>query len=122
MDERKKDDPTAQAFASDKAALKLILREHVSDQKPNALQVALPALNAYPNDAEVLLLTIMAALMDEKPDQALRFLHRFTKNWQSRAEEDQLLRAIALAQQGLWSQAALIGKQVSWPNLYSAFI
>jgi len=121
-DERKKNDPIAQAFAGDKAALKPILRDHVSNQKPNALQAALPALNAYPNDAEVLLLTIMAALMDGKPDHALRFLHRFTKNWEGRGNEDQLLRAIALAQQDLWAQAALIGKQIGWPDLYGAFI
>jgi len=120
-DEQKKDDPTAQAVAGDRAALRGNLVDHVLDRLPNALQAALPALNAYPNDAEVLLLTIMAALMDEKPDQALRFLHRFTKNWQSRENEDQLLRAIALAQQGLWAQAAMIGKQIGWPNLYSAF-
>src|SRR6266542_2739265 len=98
------------------------LVDHITDQLPNALHAALPALNAYPNDAEVLLLTIIAALMDNQPDQALRFLHRFSKNWRSRAYEDQLLRAIALTQQGLWAQAAMIGKQIGWPNLYSAFI
>jgi superfamily II DNA or RNA helicase len=96
--------------------------ERVLGQAPNALQAALPELNAHPNDAEALLLTIIAALMDKKPDQALRFLHRFTKNWQARADEDQLLRAIALAQQGLWAQAAAIGKQIGWPGLYSAFM
>jgi superfamily II DNA or RNA helicase len=119
-DERKKNDGATPA--DDKAVLRRNLVDHVLDQMPNALQAALPALNAYPNDAEVLLLTIIAALMDEKPDQALRFLHRFTKNWQSRAHEDQLLRAIALAQQGLWAQAAMIGKQIGWSNLYSAFM
>ncbi|MCG3163355.1 MAG: RNA polymerase-associated protein RapA [Acidobacteria bacterium] len=119
-DERKKDDFAAPGV--DKAALKLILKERVFNQEPNALQAALPALNAYPNDAEVLLLTILAALMDEKPDQAMRFLHRFTKNWQAHENEDQLLRAIALAQQELWAQAAQIGKQIGWPNLYSAFL
>jgi len=121
-DERKKDDPTTQAVAGDNATLRRNLVDHVVDQLPNALHAALPALNAYPNDAEVLLLTIIAALMDEKPDQALRFLHRFTKNWQSRENEDQLLRAIALAQQSLWTQAAMIGKQTGWSKLYSAFM
>src|SRR5262249_35401331 len=41
---------------------------------------------------------------------------------QSREYEDQLLRAIALAQQGHWPQAAMIGKQIGWPNLFGAFI
>ena len=67
-----------------------------------AVQAALPALNAYPNDPEVLLMTVTAALIDRKPDHALRFLHRFTRKWQSLEYEDQLLRAIALAQQGHW--------------------
>ncbi|MGH9752736.1 MAG: DEAD/DEAH box helicase [Blastocatellia bacterium] len=120
-DELKKDDPNARVVADDKADLRSTLVDHVRDQLPNALQAALPALNAYPNDPEVMLLTIIAALMDRKPAQALRFLHRFAKNWRARADEDQLLRAIALAQQGHWAQAAMIGKQIGWPNLYSAF-
>lgn len=115
-----RDDPVE--VTDEKAALKENLVKHVLDQLPNALQAALPALNAYPNDPEVLLLTVMAALIDRKPDQALRFLHRFTKNWQPLESEDQLLRAIALAQQGHWSQAAMIGKQIGWPNLFGAFI
>jgi len=115
-----KDDPVE--VTDEKAALRENLVKHVLDQLPNALQAALPALNAYPNDPGVLLLTVTAALIDRKPDQALRFLHRFTKNWQSLEYEDQLLRAIALAQQGYWPQAAMIGKQIGWPNLFSAFI
>jgi hypothetical protein len=106
----------------EKEALRENLVKHVLDQLPNALHAALPALNAYPNDPRVLLLTVTAALMDRKPDQALRFLHRFTKNWQSLEYEDQLLRAIALAQQEHWPQAAMIGKQIGWPNLFGAFI
>jgi len=116
----KEDDPAE--VTDEKAALRANLVKHVLDQLPNALQAALPALNADPNDPGVLLLTVTAALIDRKPDQALRFLHRFTKNWQSREYEDQLLRAIALAQQGHWPQAAMIGKQIGWPNLFGAFI
>jgi superfamily II DNA or RNA helicase len=115
-----KDDPVE--VTDEKAALRENLVKHVLDQLPNALQAALPALNAYPNDSRVLLLTVTAALIDRKPDQALRFLHRFTKNWQSLEYEDQLLRAIALAQQGHWPQAAMIGKQIGWPNLFDSFI
>ncbi len=115
-----KDDPME--VIDEKAALRENLVNHVLDQLPNALQAALPALKAYPNDPGVLLLTVTAALIDRKPDQALRFLHRFTKNWQSLEYEDQLLRAIALAQQGHWPQAAMIGKKIGWPNLFGAFI
>ncbi|MCI0388842.1 MAG: SNF2-related protein [Acidobacteria bacterium] len=119
-DERKKDDSTARVVADDNAALWGNMVDHILDQLPNALQAALPALNAFPNSVEALLFTIMAALMDGKPDQALRFLHRFTKDWQPHAHEDQLLRVIALAQQGHWAQAAMIGKQIGWKKLYSA--
>ena len=115
-----KDDPVE--VTEEKEALRENLVKHVLDQLPNALQAALPALNAYPNDPEVLLLTVTAALIDRKPDHALRFLHRFTGKWQSLEYEDQLLRAIALAQQGHWPQAAMIGKQIGWPNLFGAFI
>jgi len=95
-----KDDPVE--VMDEKAALRENLVKHVLGQLPNALQAALPALNACPNDPEVLLLTATAALMDRKPDHALRFLNRFTGKWQSLEYEDQLLRAIALAQQGHW--------------------
>jgi hypothetical protein len=47
-------------------------------------------------------------LRDEKPQQALRYLERFTKKFQMLRREDVLLRVIALAQQGLmplaWQQ------------------
>ena len=95
-----KDDPVE--VMDEKAALRENLVKHVLGQLPNALQAALPALNACPNDPEVLLLTATPALMDRKPDHALRFLNRFTGKWQSLEYEDQLLRAIALAQQGHW--------------------
>ncbi len=105
----------------EKITLKADLTDYVVNGKSGALKVALPALNAMPNDAEVLLLTVIAALIDEKPDHALRFLHRFSKSWLPHEHEDQLLRAIALAQQGLWHQAAQIGKLIGWRELYGAF-
>ncbi len=120
--EHDQDNSIEQSPDDERDELKVKLKQHVVNQEPNALQVALPALNAFPHDAEVMLLTIMAALMDEKPDHALRFLHRFTKIWVPREYEDQLLRAIALAEQGVWTKAAQIGNQTGWRNLYGAFI
>src|SRR5262245_58218294 len=84
------------------------LLEAVARRQENALQHALPALNANPSDPAVLLLTIMAALLDQKPQHALRYLQRFTKNWQPYYAEAELLRSIAMAQQGIWPQAAHI--------------
>jgi superfamily II DNA or RNA helicase len=96
---------------NDPIVLKQNLISHIIGREPNALQAALPALNANPNDVEVLLLTVIAALFDQKPGHALRFLHRFTKNWRPAQFEDHLLRAIALAQQENWNQAIQIIKQ-----------
>src|SRR5574341_401614 len=92
-------------------AWKRELFEHLRERRPNALPAALPAVNAYPTDAEILLMTVMAALFDEEPDHALRFLQRFTKRFRPARVEDQMLRAIALAQQGQWTQAAHIVEQ-----------
>ncbi len=102
---------TAARSAEDPRELKNKLLDRVINREPDALQSALPALNANPRDPHVLLLTIIAALLDRKPEHALRFIQRFTKNWQSLVAEDHLLRAIALAQQGFWTQSAQILRQ-----------
>ncbi len=101
--------------------LKGRLLDQVCNLDPKALETALPALNALPNDPAVLLLAITAALIAEKPDHALRFLQRFTKTWQSYGVEDQLLRVVALAQQGHWAQALQIAKQHGVRSMYAAF-
>ncbi|MDQ3012080.1 MAG: SNF2-related protein [Acidobacteriota bacterium] len=84
------------------------LWRHIVGDDPDALSQAIPVLGKFPNDPEVLLMTIMAALRDEKPQQALRYLERFLKKFQPLQREDVLLRVIALAQQGLmplaWQQ------------------
>jgi hypothetical protein len=82
------------------------LYAHIGSREPDALQAVLPALQEYPTDAEILLLAAIAALLDERPEQSARYLHRFTKRYVPFAVEDQLLRAVALAQRGLWPQAA----------------
>ena len=84
---------------------------HIGGRQPNALQTVLPALQAHPTDPELLLLAVIAGLLDERPEQSLRYLQRFTKRYVSFTVEDQLLRAIALAQRGLWTQAAHLVKQ-----------
>lgn len=50
-------------------------------------------------------MTIIAALRDEKPQQALRYLDRYTKKFTMIQHEDVLLRIVALAQQELWALA-----------------
>jgi superfamily II DNA or RNA helicase len=81
------------------------LWRYIVGSEPDALSRAIPILGKFPNDPEVLAMTIIAALRDEKPQQALRYLDRFTKKFQMLQREDVLLRVIALAQQGLMSLA-----------------
>ena len=81
---------------------------HIAGSEPDALLQAIPILGKFPNDSEVLLMTVIAALRDEKPQQALRYIERFLKKYEPRQREDVLLRVVALAQQGLmplaWQQ------------------
>src|SRR5919108_4065077 len=104
----------------DLATQKRELFAYLSNRKPEALQAVLPVLNAHPTDAELLLLAVTAALLDELPQLALRYLHRFTKRFVPFAAEHQLLRAIALAQQGLWPQAAQVVRQHGASALYNS--
>src|SRR3989441_8596009 len=96
------------------------LSVHLANRKPESLHAVLPVLNAHPTDAELLVMAVTAALLDELPQPALRYLHRFTKRFVPFAAEHHLLRAIALAQQGLWTQAAQIVKHHGAPALYSS--
>src|SRR4029450_13700753 len=96
--------------ADDLAVWKTQLFVHIGGRQPNALQTVLPALQAYPTDPELLLLTVIAGLVDERPEQSLRYLQRFTKRYVPFTVEDQLLWAIALAQRGMWAQAAHLVK------------
>src|SRR5438105_8986442 len=73
------------------------LFQHLEDREPQALAAVLPALNAHPNDPQILLMAVIAALFDEKPEQALRYLQRFTKRFVPLGLEDQLLKVVALA-------------------------
>jgi superfamily II DNA or RNA helicase len=95
----------------DLAVWKTKLFAHIGGRQPNALQTVLPALQASPTDPELLLLAVIAGLLDERPEQSLRYLQRFTKRYVPFTVEDQLLRAIALAQRGMWAQAAHLVKQ-----------
>jgi superfamily II DNA or RNA helicase len=101
--------------------LRETLFERVCRLDPKSLESALPALNFWPNDVAVLLLTITAALLAQKPDHALRFLHRFTKNWVASGVEGELLRLVALAQQQHWAQAGQIVQRHGLKNLYTAY-
>ncbi|MBA3513494.1 MAG: hypothetical protein H0T77_03855 [Pyrinomonadaceae bacterium] len=75
------------------------------------MRAATAELAEAPTDPELLLNTALAALLEEQPELSLRYQHRFSKRYAAMVAEDQLLRAVALAQQGRWPQAAQVVKQ-----------
>jgi hypothetical protein len=86
------------------------LRDRLSAQvnalDPEALNSALPAMNALPDDGEVLLFAIIAALIANKPEHAERFLNRLRKYWSPAEIIDEILLAIIKAEQGHWAMAS----------------
>jgi len=89
------------------------------------LRAATAELAEAPTDPELLLNTALAALLEEQPELSLRYQHRFSKRYAAMVAEDQLLRAVALAQQGRWPQAAQVVRQhrrrrTTWLNLVLA--
>lgn len=75
------------------------------------LRAAQAELGESPTDPALLLKAALAALLEEQPELSLRYQHRFSKRYAAMVAEDQLLRAVALAQQGRWPQAAQVVKQ-----------
>ncbi len=84
----------------------------------------LPAIQAelaeFPTDPEILLRAALAAVLEEQPELSLRYQHRFSKRYSFFAAEGHLLRAVALAQQGRWPQAAQIVKHHGVGRLLSS--
>ncbi|MEJ7616248.1 MAG: DEAD/DEAH box helicase, partial [Pyrinomonadaceae bacterium] len=113
-------DAPAQVVPHNLAAWKARLAAHVSRREKDALAAVQPALNAYPADPELLLLAALAALLDKRPDQSLRYQHRFAKKFSPIEAEDHLLHALALAQQERWTQAAQILKQHGQAKLHGS--
>ena len=113
------DEPALPA-TGDLKALKQALYTHISRREKEPLRLVQPVLNAHPADPDLLLLAALAALLEERPDQSLRYQHRFSKRFVPLAAEDHLLRAIALAQQGRWAQATQVLKQQGSRRLHAS--
>lgn len=79
------------------------------------------ALRAHPSEPALLLMAALTALFAERPDLSLRYEHRFSKRFVPVEAEGHLLRAIALAQQERWAQAAQVAKQ-HHGTLHRAFL
>lgn len=87
------------------------LREGIARRDGGMLGEVQSALQSHPSDPELLVMAALAALFAERPDLSLRYEHRFSKRFVPMEAEGHLLRAIALAQQERWAQAAQIVKQ-----------
>ncbi len=108
--------PLAQAL--DAQLLSTLAAKDSADFEPSPVQpyhdepLTLRAIQALlaesPADPDLLLQAAMMALFEEQPELSLRYQHRFSKRYVAIEVEDQLLRAIAFAQQGHWAQAAQI--------------
>ncbi len=107
-DEIERADPLTRAFSESRNIdeRKIWLGLHLSSKPVNALADALPVLSKFPQDPEILILVIVAALLDEKPQQAHRYLDHFIKRYVPIRAEEQLLRVIAFGQQELWQLSA----------------
>src|SRR5215210_130916 len=97
------------------------LREGIVRRDGEMLGAVQSALQSHPSNPELLLMAALAALFAERPDLSLRYEHRFSKRFVPMEAEGHLLRAIALAQQERWAQAAQIVKQHQG-TLHRAFL
>jgi hypothetical protein len=98
------------------------LRERIVRRDGEMLGEVQSARQSHPSDPELLLMAALAALFAERPDLSLRYEHRFSKRFMPIEAEGHLLRAIALAQQERWAQAAQIMKQHGYGTLHGSFI
>jgi superfamily II DNA or RNA helicase len=112
----------APAGARDLNGWKQQLLERVVRRDGEMLGEVQAALQAYPSDPELLLMVALAALFAGHPEVSLRYEHRFSKRFVPLEAEGHLLRAIALAQQERWAQAAQVLKQHGARRLFVSFI
>lgn len=91
-----------------------------AENRKNPLQLAEQALKDCPKDSIILHLAAIAALLEERPERCLRYLKRLSKTYIP-TDRDELLRALAVAQQGHWSIAEDILKQHGFDNFQIAF-
>lgn len=89
-------------------------------QDADPLSVADQAVRDFPFDGNLLHLAAIVALVKERPDRCLRYLKRYSKRFHT-DERDQLLHALALAQQGRIPIAYQILEQAHLTSPYSAW-
>src|SRR5512134_145694 len=91
--------------ARDVEAWQDILHQAFAERAPQSLQLAEQALRAFPGDPSLLYFAALAALLDTRPDRCLTYIKRMGKRFITDQPEE-LLRALALGQQGRFVLAA----------------
>ena len=81
------------------------------DRRSQPLDCALKALDAYPGEGMVLEYAAFAALVEERPDLALRFLKRLMRYYLP-MPQTLACQALALAQQGKWPLAQALTEKL----------
>ena len=76
------------------------IRVALAQRSPDVFQIAEDALQAWPADAEILLLAALTALAGQQTDRALRLLKRYGKRYVP-GKLMTVLMALTLAQQGI---------------------
>ncbi|MBI2841788.1 MAG: DEAD/DEAH box helicase family protein [Armatimonadetes bacterium] len=77
-----------------------VLNRATAERSPLLLDLAAEAVRDQPRNHQILYLAALAALVAERPEACLRYLHRMEKNYYTDGRHA-LLRAVAQAQQGL---------------------
>jgi superfamily II DNA or RNA helicase len=80
------------------------IRVALAKRSPHVFQVAEDALQAWPSDADILLLAALTALAGNQPDRAQRLLKRHGKHYVP-GKQMTLLMGLTLAQKGQFAQA-----------------
>ena len=81
------------------------------DRRRQPLDCALKALDAYPGEGMVLEYAAFAALVEERPDLALRFLKKLIRYYRP-MPQTLACQALALAQQGKWPLAQALTEKL----------
>lgn len=112
-------DPAASA-ATSAASTADRLRAALTARDPEAPALAEDAMRAAPSDCDVPLLAALIMLVARQPDRALTYLKRHQKRWVP-GKRNELLTALALAQQGHVGRAGVMLETAGLDTLYRAY-
>ena len=87
----------------------------LSKKERHPLEMASQALEQHPGEAELLIITAFAAIVEECPQVCLRCLKRLKKHYYFSRPTINICEAIALAQQGKWPIAQILIEKQNFP-------